>query len=140
MEKNEIILYQPDNSIQLEVRLEDETVWLTQAQMILLFDTTKQNVSLHINNIFKERELEREATVKDFLTVQSEGRRSVQRIVSYYNLDVIISVGYRVHSSHRQRCVSYWCITERFRKEIVCLFKNEIDSARIFTKYYLMSF
>jgi hypothetical protein len=98
MRKNEIVLYQLNNSIQLEVKLEDETVWLTQAQMVLLFDTTKQNVSLYINNIFKEKELEREATVKDFLTVQQEGIRIVQRFVSYYNLDVIISVGYRVHS------------------------------------------
>jgi hypothetical protein len=96
--KGEIILYQPDNSIQLEVRIENETVWLTQAQMVMLFDTTKQNVSLHINNIFKEGELERNSTVKDYLTVQQEGERYVQRTVSHYNLDVIISVGYRIKS------------------------------------------
>jgi hypothetical protein len=94
----EIILYQPDNSIQLEVRIEDETVWLSQMQMAELFDTTKQNVSLHINNIFKEGELEKKSTVKDYLTVQQEGERSVQRTVSFYNLDVIISVGYRIKS------------------------------------------
>ncbi|MDR0833902.1 MAG: virulence RhuM family protein, partial [Candidatus Symbiothrix sp.] len=97
-DKNEIVLYQLNNSIRLDVRVENETVWLTQAQMVELFETTKQNVSLHIGNIFKEGELIKEATVKDYLTVQNEGNRSVQRTVSHYNLDVIISVGYRVRS------------------------------------------
>ncbi|MDR0872276.1 MAG: virulence RhuM family protein [Prevotellaceae bacterium] len=96
--KNEIILYQPDNSIELEVVIDSDTVWLTQSQMTVLFETTKQNVSLHVNNIIKEGELQRNSTVKDFLTVQKEGNREVQRLVSYYNLDMIISVGYRVKS------------------------------------------
>lgn len=96
--KNEIILYQPDNSIKIEVKVEDENVWLTQLQMTELFETSKQNISLHIKNIVKEEELDDSSTVKDFLTVQKEGNRSVQRIVSYYNLDMIISVGYRVKS------------------------------------------
>lgn len=94
----EIILYQPDESVQLEVRLEEETVWLTQQQMTLLFETTKQNVSLHINNIFKEEELSPISTVKEYLTVQREGKRTIKRNQKYYNLDVIISVGYRVKS------------------------------------------
>ena len=94
----EIILYQPDNTTRLEVRIEYETVWLTQAQMVELFQTTKQNVSLHINNVFKEGELEPFATVKDYLTVQNEGGRDVFRNIRHYNLDVIISVGYRVKS------------------------------------------
>ena len=101
MEKNqanEIILYQPDDTLALDVRVEDESVWLTQAQMAELFQVTKQNISLHIRNIYKEGELEEVATVKEYLTVQKEGRRSVQRNISYYNLDVIISVGYRVKS------------------------------------------
>ena len=101
MEKNqanEIILYQPDDTLALDVRVEDESVWLTQAQMAELFQATKQNISLHIRNIYKEGELEEVATVKEYLTVQKEGRRSVQRNISYYNLDVIISVGYRVKS------------------------------------------
>ena len=80
--KNEIILYQIDNAIQLEVLVEEETVWLTQAQMTLLFETTKQNVSLHIRNIIKDGELQLDSTVKDFLTVQKEGEREVQRIVA----------------------------------------------------------
>lgn len=94
----EIILYQPDENIQLEVRLDEETVWLTQQQMTLLFETTKQNISLHINNIFKEEELSPISTVKEYLTVQREGNRSIKRNQKYYNLDVIISVGYRVKS------------------------------------------
>ena len=89
----EIILYQPDSSIRLEVRMQDETVWLTQAQMTQLFQTTKQNVSLHIGNIFKEGELNKNSVVKDFLTAAADGK---SYHTSYYNLDVIISVGYRV--------------------------------------------
>jgi hypothetical protein len=96
--KNEIILYQPDNAIELEVLVEDETVWLSQSQMTVLFETTKQNISLHIRNIIKEGELQQNSTVKGFLTVQKEGNREAQRNVSYYNLDMIISVGYRVKS------------------------------------------
>lgn len=96
--QGEIILYQPEEAVRLEVRLEDETVWLTQAQMVELFQTSKQNISLHVSNIFKEGELRREATVKESLTVQIEGNRSVKRNVTYFNLDVIISVGYRVKS------------------------------------------
>jgi hypothetical protein len=96
--KDEIVLYQPDNSIQLEVRLEAETVWLTQIQMVELFQTTLPNVSMHIRNIFKERELDKDSTIKDFLIVQKEGSRSVSRNIRYYSLDVIISVGYRVRS------------------------------------------
>ena len=83
----EIILYQPDESVQLEVRLEEETVWLTQQQMTLLFETTKQNVSLHINNIFKEVELSPVSTFKEYLTVQQEGNRTIKRNQKYYNLD-----------------------------------------------------
>lgn len=97
--KNEIILYKPDELPEhIEVTLEDETVWLTQAQMAVLFNQTKQNISLHINNCFKEGELERSATVKESLIVQNEGGRKVSRKIDFYNLDVIISVGYRVKS------------------------------------------
>ena len=97
-QQGEIILYQPDETVRLEVRLEGETVWLTQQQMAELFKATKQNVSLHIKNIFEEKELEEQSTVKDYLTVQKEGKRMVRRHVRIYNLDVIISVGYRVRS------------------------------------------
>jgi len=97
--KNEIIIYQPEAiATRIDVRIEDETVWLSQAQMTELFQSTKQNISLHINNIYKEGELQKESTVKDYLTVQIEGKRQVQRKITIYNLDVIISVGYRVKS------------------------------------------
>lgn len=97
--KNEIILYQPGELAEhIEVRLDEDIVWLTQAQMATLFGQTKQNVSLHINNCFKEGELDKLATVKHSLTVQIEGERKVKRKIEYYNLDVIISVGYRVKS------------------------------------------
>ncbi len=99
MDNVELILYRSeDNKSELEVRIEDDTVWLTQAQMVDLFQSTKQNISLHINNIFKENELEQISTVKEYLTVQVEGKRKVKRKIQIYNLDVIISVGYRVKS------------------------------------------
>jgi len=98
-QNNEILIYQTsDGETKIDVRMSDETVWLTQSQMLELFQTTKQNISLHINNIFKEKELDPKATVKEYLTVQVEGTRQVERQIDYYNLDVIISVGYRVKS------------------------------------------
>jgi hypothetical protein len=98
-DKSEIILYQTeDGRTRIDVHMDGETVWLTQIQMAELFQTTKQNISLHINNAFKEGEIEPSATVKDYLTVQLEGEREVSRSVKHYNLDVIISVGYRVKS------------------------------------------
>ena len=93
--KNEIILYQPNETVSLEVRLDEDTVWLSQAQMAELFQTTKQNVSLHINNIFKENELDKNSVVKDYLTTALDGKAYKTK---YYCLDVIISVGYRVKS------------------------------------------
>ena len=97
--KNEIIIYQSDELTErIEVKLEDETVWLNQEQMALLFKQTKQNISLHINNCFKENELDRNSTIKEYLTVQNEGRRKIQRRINLYNLNVVISVGYRVKS------------------------------------------
>jgi len=98
-DKSEIIIYQTeDGQTKIDVIMEDETVWLAQAQMVELFQTTKQNISLHINNAFTEGEIEESATVKEYLTVQTEGQREVKRKVKYYSLDVIISVGYRVKS------------------------------------------
>lgn len=98
--KGEIVLYQPtgEKHVQLEVRIEDESVWLSQMQMAELFNSTKQNISLHINNIYKEKELDQSSTVKEYLTVQKEGNREVKRKLTIYNLDIIISVGYRVKS------------------------------------------
>jgi hypothetical protein len=97
--KGEILLYKtPEGETEIDVKLKQETVWLNQTQMVLLFNSTKQNISLHVNNVFKEGELARNLTVKKYLTVQKEGKRTVTREIEHYNLDVIISVGYRVKS------------------------------------------
>ena len=96
--KNEIVLYQPDDQFRLEVRTDGETVWLTLNQMSILFDRDKSVISRHITAIFKDGELTREPTVAKYATVQREHGRLVERQIDYYNLDVIISVGYRVKS------------------------------------------
>ncbi len=96
--KNEIVVYQPNETIRLDVRLENETVWLTQAQMGILFGCTTRNVRLHLENIYSSGELMPESTRKEFFLVRQEGTRRVQRTVTCYNLDAIISVGYRVNS------------------------------------------
>ena len=127
---DKIVIYQTDDGrTQIDVRLEEETVWLSQAQMVELFQTTKQNVSLHLGNVYKEGELGKEATVKKYLTVQSEGNRRVNRWVNYYNLDVIISVGYRVKSKRgtafriwarkilKDYLVKGYAVNDRIRKE-----------------------
>ena len=98
-DKNEIIVYQPEGGeFHIEVRVENETVWLTQAQMAELFGTAPQNITMHIKNIYDEGELSKNPTCKDFLQVAREGNRNVKRNYKCYNLDVIISVGYRVKS------------------------------------------
>ena len=95
---SEIVIYQPDDTIRLEVRMDDETVWLTQAQMVTLFQSSKANISEHIKSIYNQKELDKESTVRFFRTVQKEGARSVSRTLEHYNLDMIISVGYRVNT------------------------------------------
>jgi len=95
----DVVLYtSEDGQTRLDLRVVGETVWLTQLEIAELFQTTKQNVSLHANNIFKEGELQPEATVKESLTVQTEGKREVQRRVALYNLDLILAIGYRIRS------------------------------------------
>lgn len=97
--KDEIIIYQADElSARLEVRIEDETLWMTQYQNVSLFESSKANISEHIKNIYKSNELDEQATVRFFRTLQNEGGRNVTRERMYYSLDVIISVGYRVNS------------------------------------------
>jgi len=96
---SELILYTSDDGqTRLHLRVETETIWLSQLEIAELFQTTKQNVSLHVKNIFEDNELAPEATVKESLTVQSEGGRQVKRKISYYNLDLILAIGYRVRS------------------------------------------
>ena len=95
-QKKELVIFETkDHAVKLEVPVNEETVWLTQAQMSSLFQTTKQNISLHVNNCFREKELDKNSVVKDFLTTASDGK---QYKTKFYNLDVIISVGYRVKS------------------------------------------
>ena len=106
--KSELILYQTeDNRTRIEVRLENETVWLTLNQLVELFQRDKSVISKHIKNIFEEGELRSEATVAKYATVQTEGARTVSRDLEFYNLDVIIAVGYRV-KSHRGTQFRQW--------------------------------
>ena len=119
-EKNnsQILIYQTEGGkTKIEVRLENETVWLTQKLMAELFQTTPQNITLHLNNIYSEKELSKEATCKDFLQVQKEGERQVQRARKFYNLDSIISVGYRI-KSHVATRFRQWA-TQRLREYII---------------------
>ena len=116
--KSDILIYQTgDGGTKIEVRLEDETVWLTQKSMAELFQTTPQNITLHLRNVFSEGELEEVSTCKDFLQVQTEGNRQVQRTQKFYNLDAIISVGYRI-KSHVATRFRQWA-SQRLREYIV---------------------
>jgi hypothetical protein len=122
-ERGEIILYQPDSSLKLEVRLENETVWLTQAQMATLFGRDQSVISRHINSVFKEKELDKKSNMH-FLHITN-----IDRPVAIYSLDVIISVGYRVKSYRR--------IAERHGPEMVCVLKNESERRYPAPKYSL---
>ncbi len=116
--KSNILIYQTgDDDTKIEVHLEDETVWLPQAGLVKLYQTTKQNISLHISNIYDEGELSPDSTVKEYLTVQTEGNRQISRTVKHYNLDMIISVGYRI-KSHVATRFRQWA-TQRLREFIV---------------------
>lgn len=128
MPQDEVLLYQTeDGTTRIDVRFQDETVWLTQAQMAELFQTTKQNISLHAKNVFDEGELQEKGTVKESLTVQKEGNREVSREISYYNLDVVISVGYRV-KSHRGTQFRIWA-SQRLKEYLIKGFT--LDDARL---------
>ena len=97
--RSQLIIYKTETGeTKIDVRFQDETVWLSHQLMAELFQTTKQNISFHIRNIYEDGELFSQATVKEFLTVQKEGKRQVRRKVEFYNLDMIISVGYRIKS------------------------------------------
>ncbi len=115
---SQLIIYQAESgATKIEVRLEHETVWLSQQLMAELFQTTQQNISQHIKNIYDENELEQEATHKKYLSVRQEGKRRVKRSLDYYNLDMIISVGYRV-KSHIATRFRQWA-TQHIREFIV---------------------
>ena len=130
MEEDKIIIYQAeDGQTQIDVRLENETVWLTQAQMAELFETDRTSIVRHINNIYRVNELDREATCAKIAQVQIEGKRTVKRNIPYFNLDMIISVGYRVNSMRgvkfrqwanrilKEYLMKGYAINERIRKD-----------------------
>lgn len=132
MEENKIVIYQTDDGqTQIDVRLENETVWLSQAQMAELFQTDRTSILRHINNIYRVDELDRESTCAKIAQVQTEGKRQVRRTIPYYNLDMIISVGYRVNSKRgirfrqwannilKQYLIKGYAISERIRHEQV---------------------
>ena len=96
--KDEVVVYQPDDKVRIEVRLNDDMIWISQPQMVQLFQSSKANISEHIKNIFQQNELDENSTVRKIRTLQKEGNREVYRNISYYNLDVIISVGFRVNT------------------------------------------
>lgn len=127
---NQIVIYQTeDGQTQVDVRLENDTVWLTQAQMAELFETDRTSIVRHINNIYKVEELDRESTCAKIAQVQVEGKRTVKRNIPYFNLDMIISVGYRVNSKRgvrfrqwannvlKQYLIKGYAVNERMRKE-----------------------
>ena len=114
----EVILYQRDDGTPaIDVRFDGDTAWVTQAQLVDLFQSSKANISEHIKNIFEEGELIQQATVRDFRTVRQEGERQVERTLTHYNLDVILSVGYRVRSKIATQ-FRIWA-TERLREYLV---------------------
>lgn len=116
--KGEIVIYQSSQgNIKIDVRLEEETVWLTQSQLQRLFDKSKATISEHIKNVFEEGELDPNRTIRNFRTVRMEGNRNVEREIEYYNLDVIISVGYRVKSQQGTQ-FRIWA-TQRLKEYIV---------------------
>jgi hypothetical protein len=115
MEKGEIVIYQPTDNIRLEVRLEDETVWLNRQQIAVLFDRDVKTIGKHVNNALAQ-ELKGEATIANFATVQKEGGRLVTRGVEYYNLDMILSIGYRVKS---QRGIDFRKWANKVLKEYI---------------------
>lgn len=97
--ESELLLYtSPDGEVQLDIRLQDETLWMTQQMMAELFRTTVPNVNVHIKNILQEGELQQDGTIKEILIVRTEGRRQVRHPVNFYSLDMILSVGYRVNT------------------------------------------
>jgi len=115
---SQFLIYQTESGeTKLDVRFQDETVWLTQKLMAELFQTTSQNITIHLKNIFEEGELEEKATCKDFLQVQKEGAREVKRKQKFYNLDAIISVGYRI-KSHVATKFRQWA-TQHIKEYIV---------------------
>jgi hypothetical protein len=142
--KSEIIIYQTvDKQTQIDVRFESETVWLTQNQLVKLFSSSKANISEHLKNIFSTGELSPDATVRKIRTVQKEGKRTVSREIEHYNLDVIISLGYRVNTKEgilfrqwatqllKDYLVKGYTINQKRLKENKAQFMRAIEELRI---------
>ncbi len=123
-DKGQLIIYQAeDGQTQVSVKMHDETIWLTQDAIVKLFDSSKANISEHISHIYEEGELEEISTVRNFRTVQKEGNRNVSREMQYYNLDMILSVGYRVKSK----------VATKFR---IWATKKGGSTSRLFSLYF----
>ena len=131
-----VVVYEtPDGEMRVDVRLDQETVWLTQRQMSEVFQTSSDNVGLHLKNVFADGELEESATTEDFSVVQTEGKRQVRRALKHYNLDAIISVGYRVNSKRgvqfRQWATHTLSPCSRKPDPIAILSKSVIEDAAL---------
>jgi len=135
MEQGEIVIYKTTdtNNFQLEVRVENETVWLTQAQMVELFNSTKQNISLHINNIFKEGELEANSTAKEYLTVQQEGKRKVKQFTKAHDRFLIIDNETVYHIGASLKDLGKKPVVSEV-EPMVCILKNKAGCQRISEK------
>jgi len=139
--KNEIVVYQADNFTRVEVKLGNDTVWLNRNQIAALFNRDVKTIGKHINNVFTEAELDRGATVANFAIVQIEGDRKIERQIEHYNLDVIISVGYRVKSKQgtqfriwankvlKDYLLKGYAVNQRFERieKDVNYLKNKVD-------------
>ena len=127
---NKIVIYQDENGVtKISVRFADEDLWLTQAQLAEIYDTTQQNISQHVDGIYSDGELDREATNKEFLLVREEGMRQVKRNIDHYNLDMNIALGYRVQSQVATR-FRRWA-TERLHEYITPCFISSINILRV---------
>ena len=125
---NHLIIYQDDNGlVKINVRFADEDVWITQGQLAEIYDTTQQNIALHIKNIYTDKELTDEATHKKYLLVRQEGSRNVQRNIDHYNLDMIIALGYRVQSQVLQRIRDIRASERNFYQQVTDIYATSVD-------------
>ena len=133
---SEIVIYQPDDIIRLEVRMHEETLWLTQQQMAVLFGCSSDNIGLHLKNLFSEQEINRDSTTEFFSVVRLEGNRTVRRNVMHYNLDAILSVGYRV-SSRNATLFRQWAnrVLKDLGKKWFAFNRMEMTAEEVFFSY-----
>jgi len=131
--RNQIIIYEGDDgNSRVEVRFEGETAWLTQAQLVELFGSSKANISEHIKHIFEENELDRDSVVRKFRTVQKERDREVSRDIEHYNLDLIISLGYRVKSHIATKFRQWATVAVNTGKSFLIILEHTINDQKIY--------